>query len=63
MVTHSSGNHAQASAWASSIAGVPCTVVVPNDTPQSKCRAVEGYGAKLVFCQPSPTSRKETCER
>ena len=36
IVTHSSGNHGQAVAYACSVASVPCTVVVPKDTPQIK---------------------------
>ena len=65
IVTHSSGNHGQAVAWASSsqVANLPCTVVVPKGTPQIKCDAIRGYGAELVFCENSPTSRKETCEK
>ncbi len=63
-MTHSSGNHGQAVAWASAqVARLPCTVVVPEGTPRAKCDAIEGYGAKLVLCEPSPTSRKETCDR
>jgi len=63
IVTHSSGNHGQAVAYACSVASVPCTVVVPKDTPQIKCSAITGYGAKLVKCEVSPTSRKETCQK
>ena len=65
IVTHSSGNHGQAVAWASSrqVADLPCTVVVPKGTPQIKCDAIRGYGAELVFCENSPTSRKDTCAK
>lgn len=64
VVTHSSGNHGQAVAWAASkcVANIPCTVVVPKGTPAIKCEAIKGYGAELVFCESSPTSRKETCD-
>ncbi|XP_050734939.1 probable serine racemase isoform X2 [Eriocheir sinensis] len=61
VVTHSTGNHGQAVAYAAKCAGLPCSVVVPKDTPKVKCSAIEGYGAKLVFCEPSPQARKETC--
>ena len=63
IVTHSSGNHGQAVAYAcsSKVANVPCTVVVPRTTPKVKCEAIQGYGANLVFSEPTPTSRKETC--
>ena len=55
IVTHSSGNHGQAVAWASStqVANLPCTVVVPKGTPQIKCDAITGYGAELIFCDNS----------
>lgn len=63
IVTHSSGNHGQAVAWASRQLSLPCTVVVPKGTPNIKCEAIRGYGAELVFCEPTPTSRKETCAK
>ncbi len=47
----------------SQVAQLPCTVVVPRGTPESKCAAIKGYGAELVFCEPTPTGRKETCDR
>ncbi|XP_061196424.1 probable serine racemase [Saccostrea echinata] len=61
VVTHSSGNHGEALAWASKIAQVECIVVVTKDTPKTKCQAIKGYGAELVFCQ-SPSDRKKTCD-
>ncbi|XP_062621024.1 serine racemase-like [Saccostrea cucullata] len=63
VVTHSSGNHGEALAWASKIAQVDCTVVVTQDTPKTKCRAIKSYGADLVFCQSSPSARTETCNQ
>ncbi len=63
IVTHSSGNHGQAIAWASNIGGLPCSVVVPNNTPKIKCDAIRGYGANLVFCEPSPQARVSTCQK
>ncbi|NND01759.1 MAG: pyridoxal-phosphate dependent enzyme, partial [Acidimicrobiia bacterium] len=44
-----SGNHGQALAYASSIRGISCTVVVPDDAPQVKLDAMRGYGAELVL--------------
>ena len=42
IVTHSSGNHGQAVAYACSkdVANVPCIVVVPENTPSIKCQAI-----------------------
>ena len=56
-VTHSSGNHGQAVAWAAGIAGVKSCVVIPRTAPKVKAAAIEGYGAELVFCEPNPQSR------
>ena len=63
IVTHSSGNHGQAVAWAAKQCKLPCTVVVPEGTPTVKCEAIKGYGARLVKCHPSPTGRKETADK
>ena len=54
---HSSGNHAQAMAYASSIAEVRCIVVIPNTAPHIKQAAIEGYGAHLEFCEPTMHDR------
>ncbi len=61
--THSSGNHAQAVALASQMAGVPAYVVMPKNAPEVKKRAVEGYGAKIIFCEPTVEAREATCDR
>ncbi len=50
VVTHSSGNHGQALAYAAAIRGVRCWVVMPDHAPQVKVDAVRGYGAEVVFC-------------
>ncbi|XP_064602726.1 serine racemase-like [Liolophura sinensis] len=63
VVTHSSGNHGQAVAWASRLAGLPCSVIVPQDTTAVKQDAIKGYGANLILCESSPTSRVETCNK
>lgn len=52
VLTHSSGNHGGALAWAASNAGAPCTVVMPEGSNPVKVRAVAGYGAKIVWCAP-----------
>lgn len=50
-LTHSSGNHGAALAYASAIRGIPCTVVMPDTAPDVKVAAVRGYGADVVFCR------------
>ncbi|MEV4011702.1 threonine/serine dehydratase [Nonomuraea angiospora] len=52
VVTHSSGNHGQALAFAAREFGVPCVVVVPEGTPQVKTAAIEGWGAEVVVVPP-----------
>ncbi|GMS80636.1 hypothetical protein PENTCL1PPCAC_2811 [Pristionchus entomophagus] len=61
VITHSSGNHGQAVAWAARAAGVGCTVVVPEGAPAAKLAAIEGYGARIVRCENTPASRASTC--
>lgn len=60
VVTHSSGNHAQALALAGRLAGVPVCVVMPNNAPLVKRDATEGYGARIVLCEPTLASREST---
>ena len=50
VVTHSSGNHGQAVAYAASIRGLPAWVVMPRSAPQLKIDAVRSYGAEVVLC-------------
>ena len=60
VVTHSSGNHAQALALAGRLAGVAVTVVMPRTAPASKRAATEGYGAEVVPCEPTLAAREST---
>ncbi len=53
VVTHSSGNHGAALAYAAGVRGIRCTVVMPDDAPTVKIDAVRGYGAEIVFCAQS----------
>ncbi|WP_327087095.1 threonine/serine dehydratase [Nonomuraea sp. NBC_01738] len=52
LVTHSSGNHGQALAYAAKLLGLPCVVVVPEGTRQVKADAIRGHGAELVIVPP-----------
>jgi threonine dehydratase len=58
VATHSSGNHGSCLAYAAGRRGIPCTVVMPRTAPQAKKDAVRGYGARIVECEPSTTSRE-----
>ena len=60
VVTHSSGNHAQAVALAAQINGITAHIVMPSDAPAVKRRAVEGYGGIIHTCAPNLDAREET---
>jgi len=62
VVTHSSGNHAQALALASSILGIKSVIVMPNNAPRIKVEATREYGAEIVKCDNNVKSREETCQ-
>ncbi|KWX02813.1 Threonine dehydratase [Carbonactinospora thermoautotrophica] len=53
VVTHSSGNHAQAVAYAARRYGIPATVVVPHGTPPLKVAATQALGAEIEFVAPA----------
>ena len=58
VVTHSSGNHAQALALAAKLRGIPAHIVMPNSATPVKKRAVEGYGADVIECAPTLAARE-----
>jgi threo-3-hydroxy-L-aspartate ammonia-lyase len=49
VVTFSSGNHAQAIAYAGQLQGVPATIIMPHDAPAIKAAATRAYGGEIVF--------------
>lgn len=49
LLTYSSGNHGQAVAYAAKALGVKAVVVMPEDAPEGKRAACEGYGAEIQF--------------
>lgn len=63
IVTHSSGNHAQAVALASKMNGYKATIVMPKNAPKVKVNAVRDYGAEIVFCESTIESRQETTDK
>lgn len=60
VVTHSSGNHAQALALAAKMHGIPAFIVMPRTSSPVKRAAVEGYGAEVVLCEPNQQAREST---
>lgn len=61
--THSSGNHAQAVAYAARALGVPAHIVMPDNAPAVKKAAVAGYGATIYYCEPTQAAREATARR
>ncbi len=60
VVTHSSGNHAQALALAAKLRGIPAHIVMPSSATPVKRRAVEGYRAYVIECEPTLIAREVT---
>ena len=48
VITFSSGNHAQAIALAARLLGIPATILMPLDAPQTKMEATRGYGGEVI---------------
>lgn len=62
VVTHSSGNFAQALSLAAKSLGVPAYIVMPSSAPQVKKDAVKGYGGKITECPPTLEDREKAAE-
>src|ERR1700755_1643769 len=50
VVAYSSGNHAQAVAYAAAAFGIPAHIVMPEETPNIKVQATRDHGAHVVLC-------------
>ena len=59
VITHSSGNHAQAIALVGRLLGIQTTIVMPNDAPVTKRAATEAYGATIIEYDPAETTREK----
>lgn len=62
VITYSSGNHAQATALAAKLHGVPAVVVMPTDAPGVKRVGTERLGAEVVFEGTTSIQRKARAE-
>jgi threonine dehydratase len=51
IIASSSGNHAQAVAWAASIFNIPSTIYMPEYSSKIKIQATRSYGAEVVLCE------------
>lgn len=58
VITHSSGNHAQAVALVSQMRGVKATIVMPVNAPALKLAATRAYGAAVVLYDPATAVRE-----
>ncbi|MBZ0119126.1 MAG: pyridoxal-phosphate dependent enzyme, partial [Sandaracinaceae bacterium] len=63
VVTHSSGNHAQALALAARARGIRAHLVMPANAPAIKRAAVEGYGGIVHPCEPTLEAREREAAR
>lgn len=62
VATHSSGNHAAALALAAKMRKIRAYIVMPRNAPKVKVNAVSGYGAEIIFCEPTLQAREETLQ-
>ena len=63
VVTHSSGNMAQAVSLAAQSLGIPAYIVMPENAPEVKKAAVRGYGGQVTECFPTIEVRQETADK
>lgn len=62
VATHSSGNHAAALALAARTHGAVPYIVMPENAPLIKKKAVAGYGAKITYSKPTQADREATLD-
>jgi threo-3-hydroxy-L-aspartate ammonia-lyase len=58
----SSGNHAQAVAWAASLLGIPSKIFMPANVSQIKAHATRAYGAQVVLTPDRQTAESAALE-
>jgi len=59
-LTHSSGNHGAALAWAAAQIGAKAYIVMPDNAPKTKIAAVQQYGGIITYCKPTLDARETT---
>ncbi|MCT7661882.1 threonine ammonia-lyase [Mycobacterium deserti] len=57
VVAYSSGNHAQAVAYAAAVFAIPAHIVMPRETPAIKVDATRAHGAEVVLCEAGQRER------
>lgn len=63
VVTHSSGNFAQALSLAAQSVGIDAHIVMPKNAPGVKKAAVRAYGGNIVECAPTLKAREAEAAR
>jgi threonine dehydratase len=62
VIAYSSGNHAQAVAYAARLLGMEATIVMPADAPAIKLAATREYGARIVSYDRYSEDRAAICQ-
>ena len=57
VVAHSSGNHAQAVAYAAQQLGIPAVIVMPSNAPRIKLKMTQAFGAEVIVVGPASEER------
>lgn len=63
VVTHSSGNFAQAVSLAAKSLGISANIVMPSNAPEVKQTAVAGYDGKITLCEPTLEAREKAAQK
>ncbi|MBI6119475.1 pyridoxal-phosphate dependent enzyme [Salegentibacter maritimus] len=63
VVTHSSGNFAQAVSLSAKSLGIPAYIVMPSSAPQVKKEAVKTYGGQITECEPNIKARESAAKK
>jgi len=62
VVTHSSGNFAQAVSLSAKNVGIKAAIVMPNNAPLVKQEAVKAYDGLITLCEPTIQAREKTAQ-
>lgn len=63
VIAASTGNHGQSVAFAARLFGVRATIVVPEKANPLKVKAIESFGADVIFHGPDFDTAREYCEQ
>ncbi|MCZ4694891.1 pyridoxal-phosphate dependent enzyme [Ancylomarina euxinus] len=63
VATHSSGNFAQALALSAKLQGIKAYIVMPENAPEVKKKAVKGYGGEIIECEANLEARETSLNK